>query len=182
MDILQGRYSLEDNPTVVFMTTYLLAMDEQYDKQASELRKCMHRAKEAELMVRKFHVQLAEAQAQAAAAESRETAIAEALKEAEDRHAQELKDAYLVTRAKRRMQALEDREPMILEGIPIMSLNTERRLDVEGPSAPPPTEISHKALELEPSKEENIPLTQPPPKDDVDPPLSPRDGRQMSEE
>jgi hypothetical protein len=86
-----------------------------------------------------------------------------------------LKDAYLVTRAKRRMQALEDREPMILEGIPIMSLNTERRLDVEGPSAPP-TEISHEALELEPNKEENIPLTQPSAKDDVDPPPSPRDG------
>jgi hypothetical protein len=35
---------------------------------------------------RKLHVHLAEAQAQAAAAESHETAIAEALKEAEDRH------------------------------------------------------------------------------------------------
>jgi hypothetical protein len=46
---------------------------------------------------------------------------------------------------------------MILKGIPIMSLNTERRLDVEVPLAPPPTEISHEALELEPSKEENIP-------------------------
>jgi hypothetical protein len=45
MDILQGRYSLEDDPTVVFMTTYLLALDEQYDKQASELKKCIHRAK-----------------------------------------------------------------------------------------------------------------------------------------
>jgi hypothetical protein len=90
------------------MTTYLLALDEQFDKQASELRKCMHRTKEAELMVRKLHVHLAEAQAQAATAESHETAITEALKEAEDRHAQELKDAYLVTRAKRRMQALED--------------------------------------------------------------------------
>jgi hypothetical protein len=32
MDILQGCYSLEDDPTVVFMTTYLLALDEQYDK------------------------------------------------------------------------------------------------------------------------------------------------------
>jgi predicted DNA-binding protein len=158
MDILQGRYSLEDDPTVVLMTTYLLALDEQYDKQASELRKCMHRVEEAEFMVRKLHVQLAEAQAQETAAESRETAIAEALKEAKDHHVQELKDAYLVTRAKRRIQALQDREPMILEGIPIMSLNIERRLDVEGPSAPPPTEISHEALELEPNKEENVPL------------------------
>jgi hypothetical protein len=48
---------------------------------------------------------------------------------------------------------------MILERIPIISLNTERRLDVEGPSAPPPIEIFHEALDFEPSKEENIPLT-----------------------
>jgi hypothetical protein len=93
MDILQGCYSLEDDPTVVFMTTYLLALDEQYDKQASELKKCIHRVKEAEILDRKLHVQLAEAKAQAAAAESRETAISEDMKEAEDRHAQELKDA-----------------------------------------------------------------------------------------
>jgi hypothetical protein len=64
------------------MTTYLLALDEQYDKQASELKKCIHHAKEAEILVRKLHVQLAEAQAQAAAAESRETAISEVMKEA----------------------------------------------------------------------------------------------------
>jgi hypothetical protein len=63
MDILQGRYSLEGDPTVVFTTTYLLALDEQYDKHASELKKCIHRAKEAEILVRKLHVQLAEAQA-----------------------------------------------------------------------------------------------------------------------
>jgi hypothetical protein len=103
---LAERYSLEDDPTVVFMTTYLLALDEQYDKQASELRKCIHHAEEAKILVRKLYVQLTEAQAQAVAAKSRETTIAEALKEAEDHHTQELKDAYLVTRAKRRMLAL----------------------------------------------------------------------------
>jgi hypothetical protein len=51
MDILQGCYSLEDDPTVVFMTTYLLALDEQYDKQALELKKCIHRAKEAKILL-----------------------------------------------------------------------------------------------------------------------------------
>jgi hypothetical protein len=56
MDILQGCYSLEDDPTVVFMTTYLLALDEQYDKHASELKKCIHHAEEAEILVRKLHV------------------------------------------------------------------------------------------------------------------------------
>jgi len=56
-------------------------------------------------------VQLAEAQAQAAAAESHETTIAEVLKAAEDRHAQELNDAYLIPRIKRRMLAVEDKSP-----------------------------------------------------------------------
>jgi hypothetical protein len=157
MDILQGRYSLEDDPTVVFMTTYQLVLDEQYDKQASELRKCIHHAEEAEILVRKLHVQLAEAQAQAAAAESRETVISKAMKEAEDRHVQELKDAYLVTRVKRRMLALEDQEPIILEGIPIMPLKTGKRLVIEGPSALPPIETSYEASELEPKKEKNPP-------------------------
>ena len=182
MELLQGRYSLEDDPTVVFMTTYLLALDKQYDEQASELRKCIHRAEEAEIIVRKLHVQLAEAQAQATAAESCETAIAEVLKAAEDRHAQELKDAYLITRIKRRMLAEEDQEPIVLKGIPIMSLKTKRKMDIEGPSAPPPTEASHEALELEPSKKEGFPLlTQPPPKEDGDPPFSPKEEPQKPE-
>ena len=42
-----------------------------------------------------------------AAVESRGTAMAEALKEAEDWHTQQLEDAYLVTRAKRRTLAME---------------------------------------------------------------------------
>ena len=42
MEALQGRDAQEDSPTVVHLTTYLLALDEQYDRQASELRKCLH--------------------------------------------------------------------------------------------------------------------------------------------
>ena len=54
-----------------------------------------------------------------AAVESRETAMSEALKEAEDRHAHQLGEAYLVTRAKQRMLAVERQDPLIVEGIPI---------------------------------------------------------------
>ena len=54
-----------------------------------------------------LEVQLAEAHASAAAAESRETAMSEALKKAEDRHVHQLWEAYLVTRAKRRTLAAE---------------------------------------------------------------------------
>ena len=42
-----------------------------------------------------------------------------ALKEAEDRHAHQLGEAYLVTRAKQRMLAVERQDPLIVEGIPI---------------------------------------------------------------
>ena len=54
-----------------------------------------------------LQVQLAKAHAGAAAAESQETTMSEALKEAEDRHAHKLGEAYLVTRARRRTLATE---------------------------------------------------------------------------
>jgi hypothetical protein len=146
----------EDNPTVVHLTTYLLALDEQYDRQASELRECLHRAEETEIFSRMLEVQLAEAHANVAAAESRETTMTEALKVDEDRHAQELEDAYLITRAKRRTLATERQEPLILEGIPVHPL--ERRTGI---AAPPPTEASE--------VESLPPLTQPPPQEGADP-------------
>ena len=66
-----------------------------------------------------LEVQLAEAHANVASTESHETAMAEALKEAEDRHTQQLEDAYLVTRAKRRTLDTERQEPLVLERIPV---------------------------------------------------------------
>ena len=52
-------------------------------------------------------MQIAEVQASVAAAKSHETAMSEALKEAEDRHVHQLGEAYLVTRAKRRTLTAE---------------------------------------------------------------------------
>ena len=95
----------EDSPTVVHLTTYLLALDEQYDRQASEMRKCLRRAKEVKIFSRMLQVQLAKAHASVVATENRETAMSEALKEAKDRHAHQLGEIYLVTRAKRRILA-----------------------------------------------------------------------------
>ena len=94
------------------------------------------------------------------AAESRETAMSEALKEAEDRHAHQLGEAYLVTRAKRRTLAAERQDPLIVEGIPIHPPK-RRRTSVAVPPAPPPSEV----LEVEPL----IPLTQPLPREEADP-------------
>jgi len=56
MEALQGWDAQEDSPTVVHLTTYLIALDEQYDLQASELRKCLRRAKEAEIFSRMLQV------------------------------------------------------------------------------------------------------------------------------
>ena len=54
-----------------------------------------------------LQVQLAEAHASAVDAESRETAISEALKEAKDWHVHQLGETYLVTRAKCRTLVVE---------------------------------------------------------------------------
>ena len=160
MEALQGRESQVDSPTMVHLTTYLLALDEEYDRQASDLRKCLRRAEEAEIFSRMLQVQLAEAHAGAAAAESRETAISEALKEVEDRHAHQLGEAYLVIRAKQRTLAAKRQDPLIMEGIPIHP--PERwRTGVAVQPAPPPSEVS----EVEPL----IPLTQPLPREEADP-------------
>ena len=56
MEALQGRESQEDSPTMVHLTTYLLALDEQYDRQALELRICLRRAEETEIFTRMLQV------------------------------------------------------------------------------------------------------------------------------
>ena len=86
-------------------------------------------------------MQLVEAHASVAATESRETAMLEALKEAKDRHAHQLGEAYLVTRAKRRTLAAERQDPLNVEGIPVHPLE-RRRTGVAVPPAPPPSEVS----------------------------------------
>ena len=106
-----------------------------------------------------LQVQLTEAHASVAAAESRETAMSEALKEAEDRHVHQLGEAYLATRAKRRMLVAERQDPLILEGIPVHL--PERRTGVAVPPARPPSEVSEVEL--------LVPVTQPAPREEVDP-------------
>ena len=160
MEALQGRDVQEDSPTMVHLTMYLLALDEQYDRQALELRACLRRAEEAEVFNRMLQVQLAEAHASAVAAESREATMEESLKEAEDRHVHQLREAYLITRARQRTLAAERQDAPILEGIPIHPLES-RRTGVAVSPAPPPSEVS----EVEPL----IPLTQPLPREDADP-------------
>ena len=95
-------------------------------------------------------MQLAEAHASAAAAESREATMEEALKEAKDQHVHQLGEAYLFSRAKRRSLVDGRQDAPILEGIPIHPPK-RRRTSVAAPPAPPPLEV----LEEEPL----VPLT-----------------------
>jgi len=176
MKTLEGCELREDNPTVVFMARYLLTLDEEYDKQATKLKECNHRVEEAEKQIRKLCVQLAESKAQVTISESREIAAIEALKQAEDRHAQELKDAYLVTRVKRRALILGGKECDVLDGIPIVAMDNAKKKFGETPPAPPPTEVSEEASDLEPTKEEVLQQNQPPAESKVGPPLIPLEG------
>jgi len=86
--------------------------------------------------------------------------MSKALKEAEDRHAHQLGEAYLIARAKRRMLAIERQDPLILEGIPVHPPE-RKRTGVVVPPTPPPSEVS----EVEPL----LPLTQPLPREEADP-------------
>jgi hypothetical protein len=102
MRALEGKQLLEDDPTVVYLTAYLLILDAQYDFLARHHRQMIARAEDAEKHNHQLHVDLTIAQARVAALESREVIVVEALKQAKDEHVQKLMEAYLVTHNQRR--------------------------------------------------------------------------------
>jgi hypothetical protein len=131
MRALEGQQLLEDDPSVVYLTAYLLTLDAQYDFLARHHRQMIARAEDAEKRNRKLHVDLTSAQARVAALESREVIDVEALKQAKDVHVQKLMEAYLVTHNQRRalriqeptpsnpVQPMRVEDPQILEGHPV---------------------------------------------------------------
>jgi hypothetical protein len=109
MHSLEGQQLLEDDPTVVYLTAYLLTLDAQYDLLARHHRQMIAQAEDAERRNRQLHVDLTTTQARAAALESHEVIVVEALKQAKDEHVQKLIEAYLLTHNQRR--ALRIQEP-----------------------------------------------------------------------
>jgi hypothetical protein len=109
MRALEGKQLLEDDPTVVYLTAYLLTLDAQYDFLARHHHQMIARAEDAEKLNRQLHVDLTSTQAHVAALECRGAIAVEALKQAKDEHIQKLMDAYLVTHNQRR--ALRIQEP-----------------------------------------------------------------------
>jgi hypothetical protein len=131
MRALEEQQLLEDNPTVVYLTAYLLTLDAQYDFLARHHRQMIARAEDAEKSNRQLHVDLTTAQARVAALESREAIVVEALKQAKDEHIQKLMEAYLVTHNQCRALRIQEpassnpvqpmiaEDPQILEGHPV---------------------------------------------------------------
>ena len=111
MRALEGKQLLEDDPTVVYLTAYLLTLNAQYDFLARHDRQMITRAEDAEKLNRKLHVDLTTAQARVAALESREAIVVEALKQAKDEHVQKLMEAYLVTHNQRRALRIQEPAP-----------------------------------------------------------------------
>jgi hypothetical protein len=93
MRALEGQQLLEDDPTVVYLTAYLLTLDVQYDFLARHHRQMIARVEDAEKRNRQLHVDLTTAQARVAALESHEVIVVEALKQAKDEHVQKLMEA-----------------------------------------------------------------------------------------
>jgi hypothetical protein len=128
MRALEGKQLLEDDPTVVYLTAYLLTLDAQYDFLAQHHCQMIDRAEDAEKRNRQLHVDLTTAQARATTLESCEVIAVEALKQAKDEHVQKLMEAYLVTHNQRRalriqepapsnpVQPMRAEDPQILEG------------------------------------------------------------------
>jgi hypothetical protein len=138
MRALEGKQPLEDDPTIVYLTAYLLTLDAQYDFLAWHHHQMIARAEDAEKLNRKLHVDLTIAQAHVAALESREVIAVEALKQAKDEHVQKLMEANLVTHNQRRalqiqepapsnpVQPMRAEDPQILEGHPV-SIRGEKK-------------------------------------------------------
>jgi hypothetical protein len=138
MRALEGQQLLEDDPSIVYLTAYLLTLDAQYYFLARHHRQMIARAEDVDKLNRKLHVDLTTAQARATALESREVIAVEALKQAKDEHVQKLMEAYLVTHNQRRalriqepassnpVQPMRAVDPQILEGH-LVSIRAEKK-------------------------------------------------------
>ncbi|PWZ07576.1 hypothetical protein Zm00014a_043320 [Zea mays] len=161
MRALEGQQLLEDDPTVVYITAYLLiTLDAQYDFLARHHRQMIARAEDAEKRNCKLHVDITTAQTRATTLESYEVIVVEALKQTKDEHVQKLMEAYLVTHNQRRalwiqdpassnpVQPLRAEDPQILEGHPVSTRGEKKTWELpEGAIVLEGMPVSPKALD-----------------------------------
>jgi hypothetical protein len=114
---LESLASQEDDPIVIAMLGYLLALDKLCDQQHVQVRCMTARAEAAEARWHKVRVELAKAEARAAHTEIHVVAFEEELLEQADHHSKLLRGVYLVEHAKRKEYHPESADPPILGGI-----------------------------------------------------------------
>jgi hypothetical protein len=136
---LESLASQEDDPTVVAMSGYMLALDELCDLQHDQVRHMTARVEATEAHWRKARVEPAKAEAHVAHTESRIIAFEEELLEQTDRHSKLLRGVYLVECAKRKEHHSESADPPILEGIPLFPAAGPHKRMCESVSPTPPT-------------------------------------------
>jgi hypothetical protein len=131
--------SQEDDPTIVAMSGYLLALDDMCERQYVQVRRMTARAEVAEARWCKARVELAKAEACVAHAESRVIALEEELLEQADHHSKLLRGVYLVERAKIKERHSESVDSPILEGIPLSPVASPPKRMCESVPPTPPT-------------------------------------------
>jgi hypothetical protein len=136
---LESLTSQEDDPTVVAMSGYLLALDDMCERQYVQVRRMTARAEVAEARWRKARVELAKVEAHVTHVESHVIALEEELLEQADCHSKLLRGVYLVERAKRKERHLENVDPPILEGIPLSPVASPPKRMCESVPPTPPT-------------------------------------------
>jgi hypothetical protein len=136
---LESLTSQEDDPTVVAMFGYLLALDDMCERQYVQVRRMTARAEVAEAHWRKARVELAKVEARTAHTESCVIALEEELLEQADHHSKLLRGVYLVERAKRKERHPKSVDPPILEGIPLSPVASPPKRMCESVPPTPPT-------------------------------------------
>jgi hypothetical protein len=136
---LESLTSQEDDPTVIAMSGYLLALDDICERQYVQVRCMTARAEVAEARWRKARVELAKVEARTTHAESHVIALEEELLEQADHHSKLLRGMHLVERAKRKERHPESVDPPILEGIPLSPVASPPKRMCESVPPTPPT-------------------------------------------
>jgi hypothetical protein len=136
---LESLASQKDDPIVVAISGYLLALDELCDLQHVQVRHMIVYDEAAEDQWHKARVDLTKAEARVAHTESRVIALEEGLFEQADRHSKLLRGVYLVECAKRKERHPESADPPILEGIPLFPTTGSHKKMCESVPPTPPT-------------------------------------------
>uniref|UniRef100_A0A804QRT2 Uncharacterized protein n=1 Tax=Zea mays TaxID=4577 RepID=A0A804QRT2_MAIZE len=180
MRALEGQQLLEDDPTVVYLTAYLLTLDAQYDFLARHHRQMIARAEDAEKRNHQLHVDLTTAQARVAALEGREVIAIEALKAlriqepapsnpVQPRRAEDPQILEVFPQAMNKQEHPESSqdpppelfEPLTMKKIPAPSREIKEEA-ASTPPTPPPSEELQEPVQLEEEFDPILPPQSPP--------------------